>query len=139
MFKTDSQDEESLQSCKPSFQICSSGQLIKASLQGNWDMQTDLAYLTELSEAFSAHSKKPWALFVDMRGLTIHHSLKSFNNQHPIFLDRRNQKYECWLLSEPGQADHLIFYVEGAKVKLTQCLTLESAKQALNENGFPLF
>lgn len=79
-------------------------------------MQTDLAYLTELSEAFARHSKRPWALFVDMRGLTIHDSLKSFKNHHPIFLDRRNQQYECWLLAEQGQADHLVFYIERAKV-----------------------
>ncbi|GGW90434.1 hypothetical protein GCM10007391_25810 [Alteromonas halophila] len=77
---------------------------------GLWELSTDLQYISELADILNKRQGNAFYLIVDMRGMRVPQEVKSNNEKYPIFLDRRNQKGEIWLLDDFAQADHLLKY-----------------------------
>ncbi len=125
-------------SSAPHFHIVDKAGLIKASLEGRWNTQIDLAYITRLSEFMQKNNHKPWALLVDMRGWRVPPDVKLFKHENVFHLDRRNQKAECWLVEDKDQGVHLIHYLTIAKIPFRRCLDVDSAQTFLQQFGFAL-
>ncbi|MEW9797682.1 hypothetical protein [Alteromonas sp. CYL-A6] len=88
---------------------------------GDWDLQNDLSYISDLSDALKSRQGKAFYLVVDMRGLAVPDSVKNSKKNYPIHLDRRNQQGEIWLMDDFSQTEHLLIYFEkvGFELKRT--------------------
>lgn len=95
---------------EPSFSLNISNDVLWVVLEGQWNVATDLSYLTELSDNMRQIRNQPWGLVVDMRNWYIDSVEQTFAapNSVSIDLDRRNQVLECWLVRENSQADFLV-------------------------------
>lgn len=103
--------------------------LIFVNLQGQWSIQHDLAYLSDLAEVLTHMRGKVWTLIVDMRGWHVPDSIR--HAKYHVDLDRRNQKAECWIVDNPKDNEYLLVYFAGKPVQPQRCLTMQSAQQFL--------
>lgn len=120
------------------FSIAVKHQLIRVDLQGDWNSQIDMEYLTELMEAIHQTKQAPWGILVDMRGWRVTDELKAFKHNNVLHLDRRNQRAECWLVEDDDQGSHLLHFINEAKMPFKKCYDIESARQWLAPYGFPV-
>lgn len=120
------------------YRVITTGNLIKADIEGLWDAASDVGYLTQLSEAMRQLRNKPWALVVDMRGWVVTEQMRNFKQTNIAYLDRRNQKLECWIVDDYAQGSHLFHYVEHSDILFKRCLTVDAANSWLSQYGFSL-
>ncbi|WP_339772963.1 hypothetical protein [uncultured Paraglaciecola sp.] len=97
-------------SSPPYYRITVKSRLIVVQIKGQWTLQTDMAYLSDLGETMHAMRGNTWAVLVDMRGWVIPKSVSSSPLKSDVNLDRRNQKLECWVVDSPSQGDALLPY-----------------------------
>lgn len=120
----------------PNYQVVLAKNLIKVTLEGDWDNKTDLNYLNELSAAMRQLRNVPWGLLVDMRGWIVSPEMVEFKHKTIFHMDRRNQAVECWIVDNMDQGAHLIHFIEKAKIPLKRTTSVESARLWLNQYGF---
>ena len=53
---------------EPCYSVELKNNLIIVNISGDWDIQTDIGYLTLLDETISRVRNAPWALYADLRG-----------------------------------------------------------------------
>ena len=106
--------------------------LVKKS--GLWELSTDLQYIAELAEELKKRQGNAFYLVVDMRGMVIPEHVKNNNEKYPIFLDRRNQKGEIWLLDDFAQADHLLKYFKNVSFELKRTTSRDECIEWLTQH-----
>lgn len=86
-----------MQELIPWFSFDALTDVIWVKLEGQWNVSTDLSYLTELSSQMGQIRNQPSGLVVDMRNWYIDSIEQTFAapKSVSINLDRRNQVLEC--------------------------------------------
>ncbi|MDF2179090.1 hypothetical protein P2G88_12590 [Aliiglaciecola sp. CAU 1673] len=118
------------------------GDVLYVKLQGEWDLATDIAYLTKLCEEISKIQarKRPWGMLVDMQAWQMdnfHNKLQPQTANIP--LDRRNQRCECWLVNDDNQALDLEKFIRSKRtINFGRHLQLEPALDWLEKFGLNL-
>ncbi len=86
-----------MQELIPSFSFDALNNVIWVRLEGQWNVSTDLSYLTELSSQMGQIRNQPSGLVVDMRNWYIDSIEQTFAapKSVSINLERRNQVLEC--------------------------------------------
>lgn len=112
------------------------GNLIKVRLSGQWTIQADLAYLTELGAQIQKMRGKPWAMLVDMRGWVMPQDLYNSKFKSKLTLDRRNQKIECWIVDAPEQGAVLHHFIKDSGVPFKRFEAQSAAKEWMQGFGF---
>lgn len=110
----------------PSFSINTSGNCILIKKTADWDLKTDIAYLSALCEQMLKRKGKAFYVVVDMRGWHVPDSVKQAKIKSTNKLDRRNQKGEIWLLSELTAADHLLHHFKDEPFPLERVTTSDA-------------
>lgn len=123
---------------KPSYSVEVKSNIVVAKIFGDWDIETDLAYLTELDEAITQVRDTKWALFADLRGWRVSETVINFKHNNTIQLVRYNQQVECWLIDSPCQGSHIQHHIEKAGVHLKKFKIEEDAIEWLKQQGFYL-
>lgn len=123
---------------KPNYSVSVKNNIIVAKITGDWDMHSDLGYLTALDEAISKVRAVRWALFADLRGWRVSEEVINFKHNLTIQLDRRNQQAECWLVDDVEQGSHIQHHITNSGVPLHKCLGRQEAEKCLMQYGFYL-
>ena len=123
---------------KPSYSVEVKSNIVVAKIFGNWDIETDLAYLTELDEAITQVRDTKWALLADMRGWQVSETVINYKHNNTIQLARHNQQVECWLVDSPCQGSHIQHHIENAGVTFRKFINDDEAIEWLNQQGFYL-
>ncbi|WP_033186086.1 hypothetical protein [Paraglaciecola mesophila] len=119
-----------------SYQIKVKSRLIVIRTTGNWNLQTDMAYLSDLGEAMHSMRGNAWAVLVDMRGWVVPASVSTSPFKSDVILDRRNQKLECWIVDEPSQGEALLPYFKQAGIVPKRFTDPKDAHACLKDAGF---
>ncbi len=119
-----------------SYQIKVKSRLIVIRTTGNWNLQTDMAYLSDLGEAMYSMRGNAWAVLVDMRGWVVPASVSTSPFKSDVILDRRNQKLECWIVDEPSQGEALLPYFKQAGIVPKRFTDPKDAHACLKDAGF---
>jgi hypothetical protein len=120
------------------FSIKVVGRLITVTIRGAWTMSLDLIYLSELGETMGEMRGNPWAVLVDMRGWVVPKSLSDSPIEPRITLDRRNQKFEYWLVDDSAQGENLLPYFAQSGLTPQRFLTPAAVYQSLLDTGYVL-
>lgn len=128
---------------KPSFTIKRSPQLIIVNLHGHWNTAIDMEYVSTLGTEMQKMRFNKWAMIVDMRDWKMQTNVAAEHKDFPIYLDRRNQISEAWIVNQPQQGAHLDFYFERLRFSPQRILneaqlTLWLSKHQLS-NDHPFF
>jgi hypothetical protein len=119
-----------------SYQINVKSRLIVIRTTGEWSLQTDMAYLSDLGEAMHSMRGNAWAVLVDMRGWVVPASVSASPLKSDVILDRRNQKLECWVVDEPSQGEALLPYFKQAGIVPKRFTDPNDAYAYLKDAGF---
>ena len=121
---------------KPSYSVELKSNIVVAKIYGDWNIQTDIAYLTELDETISKVRDTKWALFADLRGWQVTEEVINYKHNNTIQLARHNQQLECWLVDSTCQGSHIQHHIENSGVIFRKFLVAEEAIDWLQLNGF---
>ena len=123
---------------QPSFSVMLKNNLVIVKISGDWDIQTDISYLTILDETIAKVRNTRWALFADLRDWRVCEEVINFKHNKTIQLARHNQQAECWLVDNMEQGLHIQHHIENAGVPLFKCTNKQDAEKWLIEKGFYL-
>lgn len=123
---------------KPSYSVELKSNIVVAKISGDWNIQTDIAYLTELDETISKVRDTKWALFADLRGWQVTEEVINYKHNNTIQLARHNQQLECWLVDSICQGSHIQHHVENAGVKFKKFNDEQAAIEWLQQQGYYL-
>ncbi|WP_218310431.1 hypothetical protein [Alteromonas antoniana] len=107
----------------PSFSIKTCGNCILIKKSEEWDLKTDIAYLSALCNEMNKRKGKAFYVVADMRNWSVPDAVKQSKTKVAITMDRRNQKGEIWLLSDMAAADHLLSFFDGEPFPLERVTT----------------
>lgn len=96
---------------------------------GYWDIVTDIAYITDLAQAFARFKSRQFVVFVDMRGWICSDEVKKSEFKTDIELDRRAQVAECWVVDENKYSDHLLKFVALPSLDFLRTQSLDEANE----------
>ncbi|WP_339901212.1 hypothetical protein [Paraglaciecola polaris] len=119
-----------------SYQINVKSRLIIVHTSGEWTLQTDMAYLSDLGEAMQSMRGNTWAVLVDMRGWLAPKSVSTSPLKSDVTLDRRNQKLECWIVDELSQGDALMPYFTQSGIVPKRFMDPQEAYSCLQNAGY---
>lgn len=123
---------------QPTYSVELKNNIVIAKISGDWNIQTDISYLSSLDETISKVRNEKWALFADLRGWRVSEEVKNYKHNVTIQLARRNQQAECWLVDNIDQGKHIQHHIENAAVPLYKCKSRHDAKNWLIKKGFYL-
>lgn len=130
--------ESSVTMVKPSYSVELKSNIVVVKISGDWDIQTDIAYLTELDETIAKVRDTKWALLADLRGWQVSEKVINYKHNNTIQLARHNQQAECWLVDNPCQGSHIQHHIENAGVHLRKFKIEKDAIEWLRQKGFYL-
>ena len=123
---------------EPSFNVKLKNQLVMVRISGDWDIQTDISYLTKLDEVVAVARAKQWAIFADLRGWRVSEEVRNFEHNRTIQIARTNQELECWLVDDVDQGLHIQHHIERTLVPFYKCHSLKEAQELLSRYGYSL-
>lgn len=123
---------------QPSFEVTLLNNIVVVNISGDWNIQTDIAYLTTLDEIISKVRNEKWALFADLRDWRVSEEVINYKHNVTISLARGNQQAECWLVDNLDQGQHIQHHIENANVPLFKCLEKSDSVNWLANYGFYL-
>ena len=121
---------------EPRYSVELKNNLIIVNISGDWDIQTDIGYLTLLDETISRVRNAPWALYADLRGWRVSDEVIHYKHNNTIQLARNNQVAECWLVDDLAQGKHIQHHVENAAIPFHKTTLDQEAKLWLKNIGF---
>jgi len=114
---------------KATFSIDIVSSMILVRKSGYWDIVTDIAYITDLAQAFTRFKSRQFVVIVDMRGWICSDEVKASEFKTDIVLDRRAQVAECWIVDETKYSDHLLKFVTLPSLDFLRSQSLEEANE----------
>jgi hypothetical protein len=123
---------------KPTYIVELTNNIVVVKISGDWNIQTDIGYLTILDETISRVRNDGWALFADLRGWRVSEEVVHLKHNLIIELTRKNQQAECWLVDTMDQGKHIQHHIENAGVPLYKCESRQDAEKWLMQKGFYL-
>lgn len=120
----------------PTYSVELINDIIVIDINGDWDIQADIGYLTLLDETIAMARNDNWAIYADLRGWRVSEEVVNYKHNLTIQLSRHNQQAECWLVDDMEQGSHIQHHIEGAGVPFIKCLTEEEAEKWLLSKGF---
>lgn len=105
--------------------------------KGVWTIVSDIAYVTELAEAFSKFKSKNFVVIVDMRGWICPTEVSTSKFKANIVLDRRAQTGECWIIDDPRDSDHLLRHVAIPSLDFLRSEDLSKVNEWLLRQALP--
>ena len=122
----------------PTYSVELFNNIIVVNISGDWNIQADIGYLTELDETISRVRNDEWAIFADLRGWQVSEEFVEFKHNRTIQLTRINQRAECWLVDSMDQGKHIQHHVENTGIPFHKFMEREKAEKWLMHHGFHL-
>lgn len=123
---------------QPSYSVTLKNNIVIVKISGDWNIETDIGYLTMLDETIAKVRSAQWALFADLRGWCVSQEVINYKHNKTIQLARNNQQCECWLVDNLEQGAHIQHHIENAGVPFAKFTSEHDALQWLIEKGFGL-